>query len=243
MIAVPEPLLKENTDGMLTRQESEHPLISARFQRDQETGTMSTDVPEMLSDIKALLNMPGSYIATVEIPRQFDSTHNPHPEHSLKRVDNEQPISIAIAYADIDKRHKNHIERDLKTLRKQCWNIKWEAYDIDEAFELVADVANPLVACNLSLLLISPEFLSSDYCTDSLVSQVLRKHLAGPHWAAPVLLRPCLWQDTLNQVPGMRLPILPKGALPVTRWSSEDEAFLDIAKGIRRALEYLKGRL
>ena len=51
----------------------------------------------------------------------------------------------------------------------------------------------------------------------------------------PIILKPCDW----HSAPFGKLQALPKDGKPVTSWSDKDEAFLDIAKGIRAVAEAL----
>ena len=44
----------------------------------------------------------------------------------------------------------------------------------------------------------------------------------------PIIVRPCLWQVSKFS----HLNVLPKDGKPITTWTNEDEAWLDVAKGI-----------
>ena len=218
--------------------------VRARVQK--EISTTPSEMPDLLSDIRAFLETQNYSIATLKTPTIPENAPSPQSRQpSQERNNGLQPISIAIAYVQTDERHKNCIERDLRTLVKQKWNIKWNAYDINTPSEWVTDVDDPLNACHLLLLLVSPDFVSSEFCYDPSVSQAVKRHMSS-FWVSPVLLRPCLWEDTPFgpvQVGGKGLPVLPMNQLSVAEWPSEDAAFLDIARGIKRALEYLKGRI
>jgi hypothetical protein len=51
----------------------------------------------------------------------------------------------------------------------------------------------------------------------------------------PILVRPVDWE----KVPFGHLKVLPMDGKPITKWSNQDEAFTDVAQGIRRAIEDL----
>ena len=53
----------------------------------------------------------------------------------------------------------------------------------------------------------------------------------------PVVLRPCEWHGA----PFGKLQALPKDGKAVTSWTNKDEAWTDVALGIRRAIETMKG--
>lgn len=88
------------------------------------------------------------------------------------------------------------------------------------------------------LLLVSPHFLASDYCYDVELDRAMQRHNAGEARVILIIVRPCDWQDA----PFGKLQALPRDGKPVTTSSDRDEAFLDVARGIRRAAQELAGR-
>jgi hypothetical protein len=85
------------------------------------------------------------------------------------------------------------------------------------------------------LLLVSADFLASDYCYDREMQQAMARHTAGDARVIPVILRPTDW----HSAPFGRLQALPTDGRPITRWSDQDEAFLDVAIGIRAVAEQM----
>jgi tetratricopeptide (TPR) repeat protein len=101
------------------------------------------------------------------------------------------------------------------------------------------EISTQLESAEIILLLVSPDFLASDYCYDIEVTRAVEKHEAGEVHVIPIILRPSEWKLT----PFGKLQALPKDGNPVTRWSDRDAAFLDIAKGIREVAErYYSGK-
>ena len=92
-----------------------------------------------------------------------------------------------------------------------------------------------LRTAQIILLLISSAFLASDYCYDVEVRHAMARHEAGEARVIPVIVRPVDW----HSAPFGRLQALPQDGRPVTRWRPQDEAFLDIARGIRSVAEEL----
>jgi tetratricopeptide (TPR) repeat protein len=85
------------------------------------------------------------------------------------------------------------------------------------------------------LLLISADFLASDYCYGLEMQRALQRHQANEARVIPILLRPVEW----NKAPFALLQALPTGAKPITTWRNRDAAFTDMAAGIRRVIEDL----
>ena len=87
------------------------------------------------------------------------------------------------------------------------------------------------------LLLVSADFIASNYCWGKEVKRALERHASGKARVLPVMLRSCDWRDS----PFGKLQGLPKEMKPITTWQDRDAAWTDVAKGIRRAAELMKG--
>ena len=61
----------------------------------------------------------------------------------------------------------------------------------------------------------------------------MERHEAGEALVIPVILRPVDWTGA----PFGKLQALPRDGKPVSTWSNQDEAFADVARGIRNAIE------
>jgi tetratricopeptide (TPR) repeat protein len=66
--------------------------------------------------------------------------------------------------------------------------------------------------------------------------KALQRDKAGTARVVPILLRPVDWEDA----PFSHLQILPTEAKPVTQWSDLNEAFENIAKGLRKVVKELR---
>jgi hypothetical protein len=69
------------------------------------------------------------------------------------------------------------------------------------------------------------------------MKRALERHQANEGCVIPILLRPVEWRGA----PFEHLQTLPTNARPITMWSNQDEAWVDVAQGIRMALEGLLG--
>src|SRR2546429_3162891 len=92
-----------------------------------------------------------------------------------------------------------------------------------------------LKAAQIILLLISADFIQSDFCYSIEMEQAIDRHNAGEARVIPILLRPTDWQGA----PFDKLKMLPTDAKAVTRWRRRDDAFADIVQGIRASINDL----
>ncbi len=160
----------------------------------------------------------------------------------------ELPITIFMAYTREDNEMQRRIELELNTLQQQGLSIDWDKSEITEAIEWEIDIEDPLNTYNLVLLLVSPNFVGSTYCYSDRMKRAIVRHQEGA-WICPILLRPCRWEGAPFGPEGIRnsgitlkhpLPVLPSDSVPVTKWPDLDDAYLNISKGIERAVKWLK---
>jgi tetratricopeptide (TPR) repeat protein len=144
-------------------------------------------------------------------------------------------LSIFISYAHKDEPLLNELEEHLALLQNQGVITTWHDRDISAGTEWEREIDTHLNTAQIILLLISASFLASKYCYSTEMKRAIEKHKAGEACVIPVILRPVDWKGA----PFGRLQALPTKARPITSWSDRDEAFLDVAKGIREAIEKL----
>lgn len=151
-----------------------------------------------------------------------------------------EPIEIFYSYSHADEDLRTELEKHLSILRRQGIIRDWHDHRIGAGQEWKAEIASHLDDADIILLLVSPDFLASDYCWSVEMTQAMERHRAGKAIVIPIILRPAEWESA----PFAELQALPRYAKPVTTWPDRDEAFLDIAKGIRKAVnEILEGAL
>ncbi len=99
-------------------------------------------------------------------------------------------------------------------------------------------IAQNLNIANVILLLVSADFLNSDYCYNKEMKRAVERHDNSEACVIPIITRPVDWKGALFA----KLQVLPKDADPVTMWANRDAAWLNVAQGIRQAVEELRKR-
>jgi TIR domain/NACHT domain len=148
-----------------------------------------------------------------------------------------EPVEVFYSYSRKDLDLQESLKTHLGTLRRQKIISGWDDRELVGGEEWDHAIKSKLNTADIILLLISPDFINSDYCYDIEVTRAMERHEAGEACVIPVMLRPSDWKG--NRTPFGKLSALPTGVNPVTVWSNQDEAFLDIAQGIRKAAEKL----
>lgn len=145
---------------------------------------------------------------------------------------------VFFSYAHRDDRLRDELYKHLAPLRRSALIESWHDRRIIPGSDLDSEIDFHLRNSDLVLLLVSPDFINSDYCYCREMKTALRRHARGQARVIPIILRPVDWLST----PLGKLVGLPTDAKPITSWSRKDEALLDVAKGVRRAVEEFSGR-
>jgi hypothetical protein len=145
-------------------------------------------------------------------------------------------IEVFFSYAHEDEPLRDQMANHLANLQHQGVIEKWHDRKIPPGNEWGGQIETRLNTADIILLLISADFMASDYCYTIEMQRAVERHDRGEACVIPVILRPCDWKGA----PFSKLQALPKDALPVTRWQDRDEAFVNIVEGIRVAIGEIK---
>ncbi|WP_017299339.1 AAA-like domain-containing protein [Nodosilinea nodulosa] len=147
-----------------------------------------------------------------------------------------QGIQLFFSYSHRDEALRDELAKHLSLLERQGVLSSWHDRQITPGSEWAGQIDHYLEQAQIILLLVSADFLASNYCYDIELNRAMKRHADGDAVVIPVLLRSVDWQGASFR----RLQALPKNAKPVTTWANQDEAFTDIAKGIRKVVEGLR---
>src|SRR5436190_23033394 len=109
-------------------------------------------------------------------------------------VDEKRTIKIFYSYAHKDERLRQELEKQLSLLKKQDIIVGWHHRDIQAGDEWKHETDTHLNASDIILLLISPDFMASDYCYSIEVKQAMKRHERGEARVIPIICRPVFWQ-------------------------------------------------
>jgi len=149
-----------------------------------------------------------------------------------------QALEVFFSYAHQDEDLRDALAKHLRLLERQHIIARWHDRRIAAGNEWAGVIDTHLRTAQTILLLVSVDFLDSDYCYDIELQQAMAHHTAGEARVIPIILRPVDWQST----PFGALQALPRDGRPVTNWPNPDDAWLDIARGIRAVAEELASR-
>jgi hypothetical protein len=150
----------------------------------------------------------------------------------------EESFKLFFSYSHKDESLRDELAKHLTILEWQGVISSWHDRKILPGEEWDYQINDNLKTADIILLLVSSDFLYSKYCWDVEVKRAIERHNTGEACVIPVILRSVDWVGA----PFARMQALPKNAEPVVSryWHTQDDAFTDVAKGIRAAVEALK---
>lgn len=142
---------------------------------------------------------------------------------------------IFFCYCRADESLRDELAVHLAPLRQAKLIEDWYDRNIDAGGEWNPEIQHALEAADIILLLVSPSFMASSYIQDVELKRAMERHQEKTARIIPVIARP----TELKYAEFKVLQYLPRDGKPVTRWADRDEAWLDVARGIRRVVETL----
>ena len=162
-------------------------------------------------------------------------TQWPIPQNPLVSSSPTRARTKTCSYAREDEDLREKLEKQLAILRRQGLIETWHDRRIGAGTEWAGAIDRELEAADIVLLLVSADFLASDYINDIELQRAMERHEARTAKVIPVILRPCLWQ----RGDFAKLQALPRDGEPVisSKWPSQDAALANVAQGIAQAVE------
>ena len=139
--------------------------------------------------------------------------------------------TVFFSYSHADEALRDQLETQLAMLKRQGVIQAWHDRRIGAGEHFAQAIDAHINTAEIILLLVSPDFIASEYCYEVEMKRALQRHEAGEAIVSPVILRACDW----HPAPFGQLLATPRDGKPVTLWPDRDEAFLQVAKAVREA--------
>lgn len=143
---------------------------------------------------------------------------------------------LFFSYSHRDEELRNELETHLTLLKRQGVISSWHDRRITAGIDINQSISGELESSKIILLLVSANFLASDYCYEKEMKRALEKHENGTAVVIPVILHPCDW----HPAPFGHLRATPTDGKPISMYANQHEAFAIVAKDVRSAVGALK---
>lgn len=136
---------------------------------------------------------------------------------------------VFFSYSHADEALRDELEKHLSILKRQGVIETWHDRRIIPGAEFESTISTHLEEADIIILLISSDFLASDYCYDIEMKIAMERHECGDAVVIPVILHPSDWHET----PFGKLLAATKDGKPVIKFPTLDDAFLEVVGAIK----------
>jgi hypothetical protein len=162
----------------------------------------------------------------------FIAMLNPKEEEAFMR----EPVEIFISYAHNDMSYRERLTNDLRPLQRQKRIQVWSDVAIELGTEWRKAIGRHLETAHIFLLLISSDFLASDYCWSVEMNRAMERHERGEARVIPIVVS-TIAREVWETAPFSKLQALPQDAKPIRSWRDKDQAYASIINGISKSIE------
>jgi hypothetical protein len=140
----------------------------------------------------------------------------------------QKPVEIFISYSRKDLVFLQELRASLKVFENEHGVRIWSDGNLTPGVEWEEELYAQFNAAHIILLLVSPNFFSSDYCYHRELPAALKRHDEGTARVIPVIIQSVPWKYARLA----RLMVLPKEGRPVELWEHRNEAYENIGESL-----------
>src|SRR5215210_4642126 len=106
-----------------------------------------------------------------------------------------QPVKVFYSYSHDDEGFRKELEKHLSLMRRNGEISGWHDRNISAGTDWKDSIDKHLESAKIILLLVSADFLSSDYCYEIEMRRAMKRHQEGKARVIPVIVRNCDWSS------------------------------------------------
>jgi formylglycine-generating enzyme required for sulfatase activity len=152
-----------------------------------------------------------------------------------------EPIEVFLSYSHKDDELRQELSSHLSILTRQKLIKPWDDRAIDAGKEWAQEIADSLERAEIILLLVSADFISSEYCYGIELKRALERHKSKTVQVISVIIRDCDWQES----PLGQLQALPSDNQVVANGRDKhgrDQYWLQVTREVRKAAKQISDR-
>ena len=151
------------------------------------------------------------------------------------------PVTLFYSYAHEDEALRDELQGHLKILERRGLLAPWHDRRIVAGEDWAQRIDANLRSAELVLLLVSKDFIESDYIMGTELGAAMARHAQHETVVVPIVVRAVdLDPDDADALPFLKLQGLPTDLKPVTSWPNRDEAWTNVAKGLRVTVKAIR---
>lgn len=154
----------------------------------------------------------------------------------LLNTEKDKPLKLFYSYAHKDEAYKLELKTHIQILNRQGVIQSWDDRQIEGGDEWKKQILEQLESADIILLLISADFIASNFCYEIEMKRAMERHDKGEARVVPVIIRDCLWPAADFAM----LQCVPKDGKAVNTWENKDTAWRNVAEKIQEVAKSLR---
>ncbi len=139
-----------------------------------------------------------------------------------------------LSYAHADQADFAALAPHLKALKRAFALQVWTDHEILAGTRWEDRIAQAIAAADVLVLLISPNFIASDYVWDKELPAIRERRDQGGALVLPIVLRRCMWTLAVKQL--QAIPMREGALTPLADWRRRDHALDAIRAEMARTI-------
>lgn len=135
-----------------------------------------------------------------------------------------------------DEEYKKELDKHFAPLRNNGRVETWNDRKLEAGSRLNEIIQEELNTSDIIIFMLSSDFLDSYYCYDIEMKKAIEREKRGECKIIPVIVRACMWDET----PLKNFLAFPKDGKPIEQYERKDDAYLEIAKGVRKIVQSME---
>lgn len=178
--------------------------------------------------------------AEYEVLLEFEEVDNTgDPLEEMNVVSNTVKLFISYSHSD-ETPYRIELDKRLKAIQRKFPELQpWHDRSLLAGEKVHDKILQQLEEADIVVLLISPDFMNSDYCFSHEMEVALKQYEENKNIVIPVIIRTTAdWYDF--QIGNHTA--LPTDGKPLAKWDDKDEFWADVQTGISKQVERLVKR-
>jgi hypothetical protein len=141
--------------------------------------------------------------------------------------------NLFISYSHVDTNVLDRLHTHMAILKQEGKVSAWFDREILPGGDLDFSINEKLIAADIFIAIVSPDYLHSKYCYQIEFKAALSRMEAGELVIVPIIAEPCDWQAS----PFGKMKAIPTDGKAISDWVNKNTAYLNIIQELRRLLE------
>ncbi|QUY41747.1 COR domain-containing protein [Acaryochloris marina] len=186
-----------------------------------------------LTEVPMVIN---GKVIQININELLDGVDLGQPHQAAKDSEHSSgALKLFYSYSHTDETLRDQLSLRLKIFQRNGLIQSWYDRQIPAGAKWEEELDRNLEQADIILLLLSPDFIASDYCYEVELERALERAQSNKSIVISILLRPVNQKSPLLKHI-FALQALPRDLKPVTQWKDSDNAWLNIEQELEQLI-------